>query len=87
MIDDFAVDIPPSEHMFVIRNEDVPGMIGQVGAALGRAAVNISDMVVGQDADGVAALMVLSIDGSLPEPVLDELRAVEGIRSVTTVCL
>jgi D-3-phosphoglycerate dehydrogenase len=25
MIDDFTVDVPPAEHMLVVRNDDVPG--------------------------------------------------------------
>ncbi len=85
MIDDFAVDIPPVDHMIIIRNEDVPGMIGEVGTALGRSSVNISDMVVGQDSDGVAALMALSIDEAPPHDVIEALRSIDGIRSVTTV--
>src|SRR5207245_2516028 len=43
-IDDHIVDLPPSRHMLVVRNDDRPGMIGAVGSTLGRAGVNISDM-------------------------------------------
>ena len=48
-IDDHIVDLPPSSHMLVVRNDDVPGMIGTVGTILGDAGVNIDDMDVGQD--------------------------------------
>ena len=27
MVDDHSVDVPPAEHMLVVRNDDVPGMI------------------------------------------------------------
>ena len=31
MMDDHAIDVPPSPHMLVVRNDDRPGMIGVVG--------------------------------------------------------
>ena len=51
-IDDHIVDVPPSSHMLVVRNDDVPGMIGKVGTILGEAEVNVDDMDVGKTADG-----------------------------------
>ena len=56
-IDDHIVDVPPSSHMLVVRNADVPGMIGKVGTILGDAGVNVDDMDVGKTAEGEAALM------------------------------
>ena len=44
--------------MLVVRNDDVPGVIGTVGSILGDAKVNIDDMVVGRTSSGAAALMV-----------------------------
>ncbi len=82
MIDDFAVDIPPAKHMLVVRNEDVPGVIGLVGAACGAAKVNIADMVVGQDRNGVSSLMVLSVDPEAPDSLIDELTGSDSIHSV-----
>jgi D-3-phosphoglycerate dehydrogenase len=79
MVDDHTVDIPPSSHMVVVRNDDRPGMIGLVGMTFGRAGVNISDMDVGVSPSGEAALMVISTDRPLPAEVLDELRAQPGI--------
>ncbi len=31
MVDDHTVDVPPSRHMVLIRNDDRPGVIGVVG--------------------------------------------------------
>ena len=47
MVDDHFVEVPPSEYMLVVRNDDRPGMIGIVGTALGSAEVSISSMAVG----------------------------------------
>ena len=37
MVDDHAVDVPPADHMLVVRNDDSPGVIGLVGTVLGEA--------------------------------------------------
>jgi len=41
-IDDYHVDVIPDGWMLVIRNRDVPGVIGRVGSALGSAGINIA---------------------------------------------
>ena len=48
-IDDHSVDLPPSSHMLVVRNDDTPGMIGRVGTdRSATAGINIDDMDVGR---------------------------------------
>ena len=54
--------------MLVVRNEDVPGMIGTVGTILGAAGVNIDDMDVGKSPAGEAALMALDHVDSRSRP-------------------
>jgi D-3-phosphoglycerate dehydrogenase len=78
-IDDHLVDLPPSRHMLVVRNADVPGMIGAVGSILGEANVNIADMDVGTGPGGDAALMVLSTGTPVGDDVVERLRAVPGV--------
>jgi len=78
-IDDHIVDLPPSRHMLVVRNDDRPGMIGAVGSTLGRAGVNISDMALGRGPTGEHALMVLATDSAVVAEVLEDLRAQAGI--------
>ena len=77
MVDDHAVEVPPSPHMLVVRNDDRPGMIGFVGTELGAAGVSISSMTVGPSANGNTALMVLSTDRQVPD---DDVRAPAGRR-------
>jgi D-3-phosphoglycerate dehydrogenase len=78
-IDDHIIDVPPSAHMVVVRNDDVPGVIGTVGSILGDAKVNIDDMVVGRTATGAAALMVLSTATAVGDDVVAALRHADGI--------
>jgi len=84
-IDDHSLEITPAEHMVVVRNDDVPGMIGKVGMTLGDAGVNISDMVVGRTVDGVAALMVVATDIDLSDELTATITAIDGVRSVNPV--
>lgn len=78
-IDDHSIEVPPSSHMVVVRNEDVPGMIGTVGTILGGAGLNIEDMRVGKSPTGEAALMVLTTSTPAPPGVIEQLRAEHGI--------
>jgi D-3-phosphoglycerate dehydrogenase len=78
-IDEHDVDLPPSSHMLVVRNTDTPGMIGRVGSILGEAGVNIADMDVGVNAEGEAALMVLSSYSTVPAEVVQQLLEVDGV--------
>jgi D-3-phosphoglycerate dehydrogenase len=79
MVDDHAVEVPPSAHMLVVRNDDRPGMIGVVGVELGEAGVSISSMTVGPSANSNTALMVLSTDRQVPDETFERLKAADGI--------
>ena len=70
MIDDYTIDMPPADHLLVVRNHDQPGMIGKVGSLVGEAGLNIDDMTVGSSPEGAKALMVLATAESVPESVL-----------------
>lgn len=85
MIEEAEVDIPPSEHMLVVRNDDSPGMIGRVGVILGDAGINISELVVGRMADGAAALMVMTTTIDVPIEVLESIAQHDGILSASTL--
>ncbi len=87
VVDDHIVDVPPSDHMLVIRNDDRPGVIGRVGTILGTSGVNIDDMDVGTSPSGASALMVLATSTPAPPPVLEELRRAEGIVSVHAISI
>jgi D-3-phosphoglycerate dehydrogenase len=82
MVDDHLVEVPPSEHMLVVRNDDRPGMIGVVGVALGEAGVSISSMAVGPSRATNTALMVLSTARSVPDDTVARLRAADGILDI-----
>ncbi len=85
MVDDHSVDVPPADHMLVVRNDDVPGMIAAVTRELGDAGLNIDDMHLGRSADGAAALMILATGVAVPDDVQARIRALPGVVSVAAL--
>jgi D-3-phosphoglycerate dehydrogenase len=85
MVDEHMTDVPPSDHMLVVRNDDRPGVIGLVGTLLGAHNVNIADMDVGRALTPGTALMVIATTAEASDAVLDELRAKPGIIEVTAL--
>ena len=82
-IDDFRVNVIPRGHLLILRNRDVPGVIGRVGTLLGNAGVNIAEYHQARLAAGGDALAAVSVDSALPANVLIELRALPEIRSAS----
>jgi D-3-phosphoglycerate dehydrogenase len=85
VVDDHSVDLPPADHMLVVRNDDVPGMIAAVTGELGRSDLNIDDMHLGRSASGAAALMVLATAERVPDEVQAAIRALPGVVSVAAL--
>jgi len=86
-IDDTYIDSIPEGRMLVIKNNDVPGIIGQIGTILGRNNINIASMSFGRDVKGGIAFSVVNVDQDVPKAVLDELRKAKNIQDVRTVRL
>ena len=85
LVDDHITDVPPSDHMLVVRNDDRPGVIGLVGTLLGNHNVNIADMDVGRAITPGTALMVIAPTAEVDEATIAELRAAPGIIEVTVL--
>ena len=82
-IDDYHVDVAPEGWMLVIRNRDVPGVIGRVGTLLGGAGINIGSYHQARvPFPGHDALAAITVDQPLTNGVLDELARVPDIQLV-----
>jgi D-3-phosphoglycerate dehydrogenase len=84
-IGDFHVDVVPRGTLLVLRNDDVPGVIGHVGTALGEAGVNIAEYHQARMAPGGEALAVVSLDGEPDSAVRTTLLSLPHVRSATLV--
>lgn len=82
-IDGFVVDIPADGHMLVLRNRDVPGVIGRVGTLLGKAHINIASYHQARlERGGTDALAAISVDEAPSAEVLAELGGLPDILEV-----
>jgi D-3-phosphoglycerate dehydrogenase / 2-oxoglutarate reductase len=86
-MDEFPINVPPSNNMLFTLHRDMPGIIGKIGSLLGSFNVNIASMQVGRKIVRGDAVMVLSLDDPLPEGLLGEITKVSGIRDAYTVTL
>ncbi len=86
-LDEFPINVPPSNYMLFTLHRDMPGIIGKIGSLLGSFNVNIASMQVGRKIVRGEAVMVLSLDDPLPEGILSEITKVSGIRDAYTVSL
>jgi len=85
-IDDYHVDVAPEGWMLVIRNRDVPGVIGRVGTLLGGAGINIGSYHQARvPFPGHDALAAITVDQPLLNGVLDQLARVPDIQLVRLV--
>ena len=84
-IDGFHVEALPQGHMLVMRNRDVPGVIGRVGTILGDRGVNISRFHLGRRERGGEAMAVIEMDAPLAHATLTELRAFEPVVSAREI--
>ena len=62
---------------------DVPGSIGEIGTLLGNCDINIGRMQVGQEEEGDRNIIFLATDTPIPESVLEALRDLRTVKSVT----
>ena len=86
-LDGYPVNIEPRGHLLIIRNDDVPGVIGDVGTNLGSAGINIAEFHQARDLEAGEALAVLSLDEA-PEPgVLERIRSLPAVRHARVVAL
>lgn len=86
-IGDFHVDIVPRGSLVVLRNRDVPGVIGRVGTLLGNAGVNIAEYHQARLEAGGQALAAIGVDGRLEAELIETLRNVPEVLDVIQVQL
>lgn len=82
-INTFRLEMIPLGYMALIYNLDVPGSIGEIGMTLGKYKINIARMQVGQEEGGQRNIIFLCTDQPIPEAVVDELRTLQTVKTVT----
>ena len=86
-IDGCQFDLTPAPFMLVARNQDKPGMIGQIGTLLGASKVNIATMQVSRNLKDGNAMMFMTVDSEVGKVTLKLLQGLDGILQVNLVKL
>jgi hypothetical protein len=86
-IDGFAVDVPAEGRLIVLRNRDVPGVIGRVGTVLGEAGMNIGVYHQSRRPGDGMALAAIGVDQPPSAAVVAQLAALPEVTDVRVVVL
>ena len=86
-VDRFSLGHPLAGDVLITHHRDVPGVVGQVGTILGRHNVNIAGMQLGRHDRGGEALMVLNVDNTIDDRLLDEIKTTLNIDNAYVVSL
>ncbi len=78
----FQLEFRPSGRLLVVRNRDVPGVVGKLGTLLGDAAINIAEIHLAR-LPSADALAVLRLDQEPSRAVLDRIRSMPEVRQVS----
>ena len=86
-IGEFYVEVIPEGDLLIVRGNDVPGLIGKVGAILGVAGVNIARMGFGRTAQGGDAILALNLDSTVDAKTLDKIGELDVVQTAVPVKL
>ncbi|MCH7534013.1 MAG: phosphoglycerate dehydrogenase, partial [Gemmatimonadetes bacterium] len=86
-IADYHVDVVPSGTLIVLKNHDVPGVIGRVGTILGDHSINIAGYHQARLSKGGDALAAIAVDGEVDGGVSSTLLELPEVSSAVVVRL
>ena len=86
-INGFLFDLKPEGKLLLIRNFDVPGVIGKLGSILGKYSVNIAGFQLGRTEKGKEAKGVILVDDDVPPEAISEIKEIPEILEVKQVNL
>lgn len=83
--DEYQLEFHPKGKLLLMRNDDVPGVVGAVGNALAEAGVNIAEIHLSRIHGRDEALAVVRVDQDVPPSVLAGLNALSKVQRVDLV--
>ena len=98
-LDGIDIEVALEERLIVLRNRDVPGVVGRVGTVLGRNQINIASFSLGRAAKQrisaaahaaselrpLEAIAAIRVDQQPSQAVIEELKRIEQVTSVKLV--
>ncbi len=86
-VNQFRLEAVPEGEIIICENDDSPGVVGNIGGALGAAGVNIARISLSRDEVRGAAVSLLNVDSAPGAEVLERLRQLPHVRAVRHIVL
>ena len=86
-INGIEVDIAGDLKTLIISNHDEPGVIAHVTERLSQASINIAFMNVYRENKYDVAVIVIEVDGDIPDSLVETIREIPAVRRVTMISL
>jgi len=94
-LDGINIESPLEGTLVVLKNLDVPGVVGKIGTILGRHNLNIANFSLGRERSGrgkgarqpVEAVSVVQVDGKVSPAIVKQLGRASALRFVRVVHL
>lgn len=78
-VNNYHIDVLLDGPLILIVNQDVPGVVGEVGTLLGKCGVNIAEYSLSRDS-GDTALSMIKCDSMLNAEILAKLKSISSIK-------
>lgn len=78
-IDEYEVELTGQYHTLISIHHDRPGVITKVTSILAKYKINVAFMRVSRKSRGAEALMIIEVDESISDDVLEETKQVRGV--------
>jgi D-3-phosphoglycerate dehydrogenase / 2-oxoglutarate reductase len=88
-LDGIGLEAPLEGTLLLMRNRDVPGVIGRIGTALGSLGINIATFALGRRAPvrGADALALLGLDGNVEPSVVENVLSLPSVTDARLIRL
>jgi D-3-phosphoglycerate dehydrogenase len=86
-VDGVEIEVPLEGTLILIKNEDQPGVIGEVGSILGKAGVNIANFALGRGKGGAVGAVKIDVPATEDGKIERAIEAIRAIPAVTSACL
>jgi D-3-phosphoglycerate dehydrogenase/(S)-sulfolactate dehydrogenase len=86
-VDGFRLEAVPEGHAILFLNDDAPGVVGNLGSALGAAGVNIARISLSRLDDRSSAFSFVNVDSAPTPELLERLRRLPHVRAVRAIHL
>ena len=86
-IEGYPLEFRPKGDLLIVRNRDVPGVVGKLGSILGEAALNIAEIHLARRPGSDQALAIVRLDQQPADDVLARVKSLPEVQWALTVHL